>query len=324
MPNALQAALRERFIGWALRARTPQKTLTLTRRCIFVLPTRAGLGYGLALLVLLLGAINYNLSLGHALVFWLGALGVVTILHTFRNLAGSSFSIGAAAPVFQGEAARFPITVHNPDARARRRLKLSLPGQAVVAIDLAPFEEQQVALTLPATRRGWLTLPRVTAATTWPLGLVRAWAFLLFEARCLVYPHPAPAAPPAPRLAHLPPGREASAAGDEDFAGLKRHQPGDPLPHVAWKAAARLGPHAPLQTKQFSGAAAQTWMLDWAQLPAALDVETRLSILTRWALDAEEAGIFWGLTLPNARFPPARGQSHLHRCLKALALYGQE
>ena len=40
----------------------------------------------LALLVMLIGAINYNLALGHALVFLLASLGLTGMVHSFRNL----------------------------------------------------------------------------------------------------------------------------------------------------------------------------------------------------------------------------------------------
>ena len=61
---------------------------------MFVLPTRAGLAYLVALVVMLIGAINYPLSLGYALVFLLGGLGVSTILNTFRNLAHLRITTG--------------------------------------------------------------------------------------------------------------------------------------------------------------------------------------------------------------------------------------
>ena len=47
--------------------------MILTQRRVFVLPTRQGLAYAVSLLVMLVGAINYNLSLGYALVFLLPA-----------------------------------------------------------------------------------------------------------------------------------------------------------------------------------------------------------------------------------------------------------
>ena len=45
--------------------------LRLGQRRIFIVPSRAGLFFALALVVMLIGAINYNLALGHALVFLL-------------------------------------------------------------------------------------------------------------------------------------------------------------------------------------------------------------------------------------------------------------
>ncbi|NWG30941.1 MAG: DUF58 domain-containing protein [Rhodocyclaceae bacterium] len=325
MIRALRRSLFERFAAWALRTRPPEATpVVLAQRRVYVLPTRAGLLFALSLLVLLIGAINYNLSLGHALVFLLGGLGLVTILHTFRNLVGLSLTVGAPAPVFAGETARFPLLLNNAAEHERRLIRLFFPGQPVAVVDVPPQGSAHALLPLPAPRRGWLAMPRLTIETVWPLGLVRCWAYAAPASRCLVYPCPARAAPPAPTFAGVQSGRLAGDSGDEDFAGLKRHQPGDPPHHVAWKSAARLGPEAPLQTKQFAGTAAQALWLDWALTPAALDVDTRLSILARWVIDAEAAGLSYGLRLPGKEIPQAHGDAHRHVCLKALALYGEE
>lgn len=326
MLATLRGTLKERFAAWALRVRPPEPVpVVLGQRRVYVLPTRAGLLYALSLLVLLIGAINYSLSLGYGLVFLLGGLGIVTILHSFRNLAGLSITVGAPMPVLAGETARFPLLLHNPDTRERRLLRLCLPGQPAVIVDVPPQGSARALLPLPATRRGWLTLPRVMIDTVWPLGLVRAWSYAAPALACLVYPRPARAVPmlenAAPPFANPQNSRLPSDSGDEDFAGLRRHQPSDPPHHVAWKTAARLGPDAALQTKQFSGTAAQALWFDWARLPHGLDVETRLSILARWVLDAEDAGLSWGLRLPGSEIPQAHGPAHLHACLKALALY---
>jgi uncharacterized protein (DUF58 family) len=90
---------------------------------------------------------------------------------------------------------------------------------------------------------------------------------------------------------------------------------------VAWKAAARSDE---LLTKQFTGeAAAQLW-LDWRLLPAAADLEQRLSRLAGWVLAAERAGAFYGLRLPGLEKAPGRGDAHAAACLQALALYESE
>ena len=323
MLRALRRALNERFIAWALRAKPPEPLpVVLSQRRVYVLPTRAGLLYAASLLVMLIGAINYNLSLGYALVFLLAGLGIAAILHAFRNLAGLSLTVGAAAPVFAGGTARFPLALRNPDRRARLLLRLSLPGQPEVTVDVPPDDSASVHLPHSAARRGWLAMPRATIETVWPLGLVRAWSYAAPELACLVYPHPAGAVPPAPTFSGIEGGTPPADSGDEDFAGLRRHQPSDPLHHVAWKSVARQGAEAPLQTKQFAGSAAQALWFDWDALPHGMDVESRLSVLARWVLDAEAAGLAWGLRLPGIELAQAHGPDHSHACLKALALHG--
>ncbi len=316
---SLAATLQERFATWALRTRPPEPTpIVLSQRRVYVLPTRAGLAYAVALLVMLLASINYTLSLGHALVFLLAGLGVVTILHTFRNLVGLRIETGRADPVFAGEAAHFGMLLSA--AGERRRLRVIVPGVSRTDVDVeAGATEALVAV--PAARRGWLALPRVTLETSYPLGLVRAWSYVAPAMRCLVYPQPKASAPPLPTAGGKAGGRFQDQRGSEDFAGLRSHQPSDPLRHVAWKTAARLDASAPLMTKQFAGANAETVWLDWDAAPAGSDAETRLSILARWSLDAAAAGLAWGLRLPGVELPPASGDAHLHACLKALALH---
>jgi uncharacterized protein (DUF58 family) len=318
----LTAALHERFVVWALRVRTPEPApVVLTRHRVYVLPTRSGFAYTVALLVMLLGAINYNLSLGYLLTFLLGGLGIVTILHTFRNLAGTRITPGRALPVFSGDTAVFTLLLDVTSSR--RQIRLWLQDGDSVSIDPRPELTSEAGLRLPAGGRGWLVLPRVGIETTYPLGLVRAWAYCAPDFRCLVYPRPATDAPPLPWASGESDGLRPGGQGYDDFAGLRDHHPADPPRHVAWKTAAHLGPDLPLMTKQFSdGAAARLW-LDWDALPPGMLTEDRLSALTRWALDAHTDGLSWGLRLPGRTLTPASGELHLQSALTALALYGQ-
>ena len=75
--------------------------------------------------------------------------------------------------------------------------------------------------------------------------------------------------------------------------------------------------------KQFGGGYQATVWLDWDTL-ADLDAETRLSVLTRWVLDAERDGMLYGLRLPENSIAPANGESHQQSCLRALAVFGLE
>ncbi len=319
---SLKAALQERFYRWALRGKPPEATpILLTQRRVYVLPTGQGVAFGSMLILMLIGAMNYNLSLGYALVFLLAGLGTMAILHTFRNLVHLSILPGRCPPVFAGETATFGLRLDNSRDAARTAIKLNLPGQSIIEVDIPAAGSTEVPLELAATKRGWLALPRVTLATTWPLGLIRTWSYAAPDLRCLVYPAPASSAPPLPATPGEAGGNTLPAEGMEDFAGLRGHRPADPPRHVAWKVAARQD-GAPLQTKLFSGAAAQTLWFDWHTLPAGLDIEQRLSILTRWICDAHTAGIAWGLRLPLIEIAPAADDVHFHACLRQLALYG--
>jgi uncharacterized protein (DUF58 family) len=316
---SLAATLQERFATWALRTRPPEATpIVLGQRRVYVLPTRAGLAFAVALMVMLLAAINYNLSLGHAMVFLLAGLGVVAILHTFRNLVGLTVDIGRAEPVFAGETAHFALLLQA--VGERRRLRVIVPGCSRTEVDVEAGSGVQACLGVPTTKRGWLALPRVTIETSYPLGLVRSWSYVAPGMRCLVYPRPAAEAPPLPTDAGEAGGRMAESRGSDDFAGLRGHQPADPPRHVAWKTAARLDGQ-PLLTKQFAGAATETVWVDWHAAPLDTDVETRLSILVAWVLDASAAGLAWGLRLPGTELPPTTGEGHLRACLQALALH---
>lgn len=321
MLGILRQRLHETFVRWALRVRPPEATpIILTQRRVYVLPTRAGLAYATALGVILLGAMNYNLSLGHALVFLLAGLGIVAILHTFRNLAHLSIRPGRCEPVFAGGQARFELVLDNRRADPRTSLRLFIGDEAPLEADIGAHASTLVTVGVPAARRGWLAMPRLTIETTWPLGLVRAWSYAVPTTSCLVYPQPAVKAPPLPWSPTAARGSTKDGRGADDFSGLRKHQVADPPRHVAWKAVARQQ-DGPLLTKLFSGAAAQQLWLDWDELAGVGDTEQRLSILARWMIDANTTGIAWGLRLPALRLAPDNGAAQLSAGLRALALY---
>lgn len=312
------------FRQWLFQTgRADPAPIVLSQRRIFIVPSRIGLLFGLVLMVMYAGAVNYNLGLGHALVFLLVSLGHTGLVYSFRNLYGLRIRPGRAAPVFAGETASFTIRFENdrPQARPALRVRCGKDG-AEVEVDIPGNASLAVALPVAATRRGWQPLGRLTLSTTYPLGLFYAWSYPQPAMRCLVYPTPLPYPPPMPQ-AGARPGRQGSGAGDEDFSGLRTRQPGDSPKHIAWKAYARDPEQRPLLVKQFAGGNEPELWLDWDDLPDAMDIETRLSIMTGWVIATEEAGRRYGLRLPEQAIAPAKGGPHARHCLKVLALFGQ-
>ncbi len=314
---------------WLFRhAPDEQRPIVLTQRRIFIVPSPAGLLYGLLLFVMLLGAINYNLGLGHALVFLLTGLGLVAMVHAFRNLVGLQLTPGRALPVFVGDIAHFPIRLENTRRQARRALDFAFQQQTTVALDVPAEARATVLIPCQAARRGRLDPGRITLSTRYPLGLFHAWSYPQPVWSCIVYPHPllTPLPMPSPALdgAYRP-----GDSGQDDFAGLRPRQPADPTRHIAWKAVAR-DVNSRLLVKQFAGGAAEELWLTWeltlgtletSATPAEPGTETRLSILAGWVLAAEEMQARYGLRLPGRTIEPAQGSAHRDACLEALALY---
>ncbi len=310
------APLRQRFRTWLFRPKIESGTVTLTQRRIFILPTRQGLAFGLVLVLMLLGDINYNLSLGYVLTFLLATMAVMSMLHAFRNLAHLEIHAGHADAVFPGETARFIFHFRNPGTPDRYQLALRHDNGNTVSFDVPARQVSKVVLPVPATQRGWLKAGQLTLYTEFPLGLFHAWSYLHFDTRCLVYPEPFPdaALPPG----NMPDGAgRRSVAGDDDFSGLRNYAPGDALPRIAWKAFAR---EQGLQVKQFSTPAGEELWLDFADAPEP-GTEGKLSRMTRWVLDAEAQGLRYGLRLPDGELPAGNGAAQRDECLRRLALF---
>ena len=313
----LLATLKQKLFRWQSDGTAP---LRLGQRRIFIIPSRGGLLFVVALIVMLIGAINYSLALGHALVFLLAGIGLVGMIHTFRNLHDLLITPGRSAPVFAGELAHFELLLGNERPTPRLALEFEAePGHPVVT-SIAPEQSLKINIPLSTTRRGWCVLPRVRLSTRNPLGLFYAWSYLQPAMQCLVYP--APLAEPLPaRSAMQEQGAQDGAAGQEDFAGFRARQPADSLHHVAWKASARNPDGESLLVKQFAGGAEPELQLDWALTDPALPVDTRLGILCGWVLKADAAGQRYGLILPGQEIAPGTGEAHRQACLKMLALF---
>lgn len=314
---------RERFArrarDWALRRQgSDPPRLTLASRRIYVLPTQAGLVYGAMLATMLAGAMNYNNNLGFALTFLLAGVGVVTIYHTHRTLAGLHVHYLGAEPVFAGDALDARVTLVNDTTEPREEVFLDWAGGDATPGGTGALDSRTVHLPLPTRRRGLLALPPLRISTRAPLGLARAWAWIHLDGRELVYPRPAAGSPPAPAAGNASaPG--AGERGDEDFAGLRGWQAGDSPRRIAWRATARAG--EPVVRDLRRDTAPDLLWIDWDALPPS-DVETRVARLARLVVDASAAGRSFGLRLPGAVVEPGRGADQLHRCLRLLATAG--
>jgi len=292
-----------------------------------------GLAFGVAVLVLLVGSINYSLQLGFLLTFLVASMAVVGMHATHSNLVQLVLRGVRVEPVFAGDVAAFEITVSNPGTLDRFALRFAFnpastrsrrnrDGQPAastptVSIEVPARGMRTVLVPLPAPSRGRLPAPRITVETRFPFGLWRAWAYLTPSLEAIVYPKPEEDAPPLPAAE----GGQDEAAGmapsGDDFAGVRPYQPGDAQKLIAWRLAARSDD---LSVKQFEATGGGDLMLDFDALQSSIGLEHRLSRLTRWVLDADASHMRYGLRLPDALIDLGGGAQHRDRCLTALAV----
>jgi uncharacterized protein (DUF58 family) len=287
---------------------------------IYILPTKPGLAFGGVLIVLLLGSINYALSLGYALTFLLASVGAITMFHTYRNLAGLVLRPGRAEAVFAGDLAEFNFIAVNKSSAARTSVNLwTEPMHAPQSLDVNPKVEQVISVAIPMPRRGLIEMPRLKLWTGFPFGIWKAWTYWPNTMKVLVYPRPETPAAPLPDISSSGATGKGVGRGEEDVASVRPYAPGDSPRRMAWKAMARTD--GPALTKTFEGGDSGELRLDWNQLPVSLSAEAKLSRLTRWVLDAETMGARYALRIPGFTSELDIGTSHKQKCLESLAMF---
>ncbi|HZP66918.1 MAG TPA: DUF58 domain-containing protein [Rudaea sp.] len=307
----LEAA--ERRLPALTRLKQPEPLpILLHRRRIYVLPTRFGLLFSLVLVVMLLGALNYNNNPAMLLTCLLAAAAYQSVFQGFRAVDRIELAALHAEPCHAGESLR--LTMHvTAGARIRHSLRVAIEGVETV-FDVAPGADNRVRIDLAAPQRGWRRIGRIRLYSEYPFGLFHVWSWLNPEFAALVYPRPETDAPPLP-VAGADADQHAMRRAGDEFGTLRGYHPTDPLRNIAWKASAR---HDTLLVKEFELRRGRETVLDFAALEG-VEREARISRLARWVYMAESAQVRYTLRLPERALGPALGPDHLHACLSALA-----
>ena len=287
--------------------------------CVWVLPNRNTIGLAAVLIAMWYAGASQTNGAAYLLAFVLAGVAAVSIVHAWANLRGLTFTAETIAPVFAGEKLSVPLTATSD----RHRTHSAVTVRAVGARESARFDEigpagmQRAPLAVPAMRRGSFARLPLRVASIFPLGFFTARRAVVLHAPHWVYPRPVGDRPLPRALAPTREPRDGQRTEGDDFGGVRTWQTGESQRHIDWKAAAR---GQPLLIKQWTGEADEILHLEWQTL-APLDDEARLSQLTRWVILAERGGASYGLRLPEKTLAPARGETHYHACLRALADY---
>jgi uncharacterized protein (DUF58 family) len=304
---------------WLARRIPPASRVELNHRRIFIMPTRTGATFALVLVLMLLVAINYQNSLAYGLTFLLMSVGILTILHTFRNLSGLVLSAGSARSVFVGEPLMLRLRLQSAK-RSHHAIALGWDVTQLQALDVPGAGLAEIDIGLPALNRGWLRAPRLRVESVFPLSIFRAWSWLDLQQSILIYPRPVAGAMPLlkgaqPHADDL--GEATLGPGVDDYQGLKLYQPGYSRRRLHWKAYSR---GQGLLIKDFTDVSGHDLCLDFMALGG--DIEERLSRLCYWVLELSQRRQPFALRLPGFLLPSSSGDEHREACLQALALFG--
>jgi uncharacterized protein (DUF58 family) len=306
---------------WIRKRQGPDSLpLTLSRRRLYILPTRAGVGFGLLVVLMLVAGLNYANSTALFLTFLLTGFGLVTMHQCHRNLLGAQLVAAIAQPTFAHRTGTLSLTFENPAAAARFRIAAGVGDEPVAPTDLPARGRGRIELPVAAPKRGVVQIDRVHLITTHPFGLFRTWTWVHAPIAMLVYPHPNGSLPMPTHHGSKAGARSVTNTGSDEWLGLRPFRDGDSPRQVDWKAYAR---EAPLLVKEYSASGAERRMFDFDAL-GKLQLEAKLEQLARWVVDAEGGGERYGLRLPDNYINPDRGPEHRHRCLAALAMFGLE
>ncbi len=315
----MRSLVRRKMAAWTLKRQGLDRfPLALARRRLYILPTRAGLGFGLLALGMLIAALNYANSVALLVTCLLGGFALVAMYRCHRNLLALELTACSTSPAFAGQRGILSLTLANRSALARYGVEVDIPETQPATTDLPPRSMRRIELEIPAPRRGLIRIDRLRVSTTHPFGLFRAWTWVHAPLALTVFPRPR-GARPVPPYAGPERGHARTKGADEDeWRGLRPFDEGDSPRQIDWKAYAR---GAPLLVKEYTASGSQRRIFDFDAL-AGIDTEARLEQLARWIVDTEARGESYGLVLLGARLPAQRGPEHYRRTLTALALYG--
>jgi len=291
----------------------------VTHQRVYIVPTKRGFAFVVALILMLIASVNYSLSLGYALCFILTGLFAATLLHTYRNLAGVEVHDIVKKPGFAGETVTFLVSLKNVLNDSRHGIRVSTTHDVELRTHIDPRDTSVAMLSVPSEQRGVAKLGRITLQSDWPLGLWTCWSYLHVPAETYVYPKPENDPPVLPLSAGDSHDKHVLLGNSGEIAGLRNYREGDSIGSIAWKSVAKGGG---MQVRLFEQDDVPTDLALNLQVTGQRQLEDQLSRLCAWVLQAESKQAKFSLDLPGSHLHSDSGAKHYQTALKKLALFG--
>ncbi|MDB2412851.1 DUF58 domain-containing protein [Litoricolaceae bacterium] len=272
---------------------------TSARQAI-ALPTASGILFFALVVVLLLGAINFQSNLGFVMAFALLVFGFIALV--FLGFNFHQVSLALANDVYCEEGQEPELTVSVQSKSPSQKIQLGIEDRTVVC-DVEP-NSQCIQMRCNPRIRGVSPMPSIEIGSTFPFG----WAFL----RCrwqtskqlIIYPRP---------IKSIEQHQQSRPDG-RDQIHVRDYRPGDRMASIAWKKTRRLESPVVIDIE----GASRPFNFSYRDFDA-VDFETALSYLTWDILRCAEQGDSWSLELPRVMLSTGNGSDHLEQSLRMLA-----
>lgn len=303
---------------------------------VYVFFSRQGLLFALLLLATFVTGVNYGNNLVLGLCFYLFGIWLVTVFHTFVQVSSIQVRFIEASLSCAGRVGWVTVEISNKSGKPSRQIEAVFDAwheldepmptgrthadlmQANTVITRVLDKSVLIKVPVPTPKRGVMTLPRLIISSRYPLGIMRAWAYVYLASPIFVYPKPTSFEWHDDKRAVASDQDERSAIsvlGQSDFEMLDEYQEGESLARVSWSHVAR---GAGMLTKHFGDALGHGSCLHYDDMPSGTH-EARLSELTHAVQSMAEQNTPFMLVLPSGAGEVGVGEEFIRQCLLRLA-----
>ncbi len=311
----IKTLFQKRFDKW-IDKRIPLQTeqLKLSRKSIYILPTKFGFLFGLILVAMLVGSINYEINMGFLLTFLFSAIFFIGMLQSYKNFNTVTLAPQPIKPVFASE----NVTVNFLSLSKHITFNTAIQIEKQQAYHNLN-EKSLVPITIKGYKRGIYRINKIKLFSIYPMGHFYVWSWFKTDLEIIVYPQPKAISNTEQISKTNKVGENSSQRkGSDELYSYKHYQAGDPIQRIAWKKTAQTGK---LHSKEMSKLISDDYYIDWHQF-SHLATEERLSLMCHLVLDAHNRNEMYGLILPDVEINPEHSEQHKHACLKELASFG--
>ncbi|PKG73849.1 hypothetical protein CXF83_13680 [Shewanella sp. Choline-02u-19] len=316
--TAIKRQIKFRLDSWLSRRIPAAKSVTLSHKSIFILPTGFGFAWIFLFIILFLFGTNYQNNLVMGLSFLLLSMFNTCIIYSYQNLAGLTLSsTQSSTHSFAGQPSYIPILLSSKSSAFE--IQLNFNGQPLEIANKVVAQSLPSRLTVQHPFRGLLRPGRLKVESRYPLGLCRAWSHVDLDIKQVIFAKPISG---QDTLAYnlgahddqLQSGK--FIAGIDEFKGLKQYVKGESLKQVAWKQWAQ---GRGMLTKEFQQPqGAPMWLtLDLT----ASNPELSLSKLAWQTEQLTNKQQIFGLKIGSNTIAPAKGEQHRIKVQTQLALF---